>query len=97
MIDRSKQPQPADADPVDHPVRPDSEAWVRQWFAEHYEAGDVFEHSDCEGLTLRSAVAFAAAVCQRMTELCALDIAAATLQASRLARAFERERSGPLE
>lgn len=48
------------AAPIDRPVRPDSEAWVRQWFAEHYEAGDVFDIGP-EALTLKAAVEFATA------------------------------------
>ena len=48
--------------PVERPVRPDSEQWVRAWFAEHYQAGDVFAYCDAEAMTLQAAVKFAQAV-----------------------------------
>lgn len=51
----------ADAGPVDCHVRPDSPEWVRAWFAEHYNAADVF-YDSAEAITLDGAVAFASAV-----------------------------------
>ena len=58
------KPEPSEpvAGPVERPVRPDSEQWVRAWFAEHYQAGDVFAHCDAEAMTLQAAVKFARAV-----------------------------------
>lgn len=60
--------------PVERPVRPDSEQWVRSWFAEHYQAGDVFAYCDAEAMTLQAAVQFAQAVAAAERERCARHI-----------------------
>jgi hypothetical protein len=62
--------KPAGGTPVDGDVRPGSPEWVRAWFAEHYNAADVF-YDSAEAITLDGAVAFAAAVAAAEREQCA--------------------------
>lgn len=55
----------------ERPARLNEVQWVRSWFAEHYQAGDVFAHCDTEAMTLQAAVQFARAVAAAERERCA--------------------------